>query len=312
MSIYFMGSACGRWIKFGHHTQRVPAERYKQHRKNGIRNLPFPRALAHVQGTRDDEDVLKKYYASATAATLELYGDEIVPAEKIVGYVCWLKQQYFSREDKLGVELPDDVPSESWHPNTSRTSSLRRDSNAATLFDDDADIWSFLPEKEAEGEGEEAFYAPSEYVEPAREFFGGVIDLDPCGHPIPQRYINARVLYTRWINGLELPWNGRIWFNPPFKEDECKAFLRKAMLEVRSGNAQELVTLVESSKPSNEYFIPFMQHFVSAVCIVQGRAKWHGFGTSNGPRKPYVMLYTGERVAEFRDAFKMIGYVFVK
>jgi hypothetical protein len=40
-------------------------------------------------------------------------------------------------------------------------------------------------------------------------------DLDPCA-PIDRPWPMARMHYTKTENGLLMPWEGRLWFNPPY------------------------------------------------------------------------------------------------
>ncbi len=48
------------------------------------------------------------------------------------------------------------------------------------------------------------------------EGLGGTFDTDPAspGHGLD--HVPARVKYTRADNGLEQPWRGSVWLNPPF------------------------------------------------------------------------------------------------
>ncbi len=57
-------------------------------------------------------------------------------------------------------------------------------------------------------------YSPSLIVEPARTTLGG-IDLDPASCPLANTVVRATRIYTEADNGLELPWSGRVFLNPP-------------------------------------------------------------------------------------------------
>jgi hypothetical protein len=60
---------------------------------------------------------------------------------------------------------------------------------------------------------------PEKYVEAVREFFGGVIDLDPCSNE--WSIVRARVEYRLPKNdGLKDSWSfKRIYVNPPYRLD---------------------------------------------------------------------------------------------
>ena len=49
----------------------------------------------------------------------------------------------------------------------------------------------------------------------------GAFDLDPCS-PIKRPWNTAIRHYTISDNGLMLPWEGRVWMNPPFGREAIK------------------------------------------------------------------------------------------
>lgn len=53
----------------------------------------------------------------------------------------------------------------------------------------------------------------------------GMFDLDPCGAP---GHVLARQTFQidEGEDGLDLPWHGRVWLNPPYGK-EAEAFLKK-------------------------------------------------------------------------------------
>jgi hypothetical protein len=44
----------------------------------------------------------------------------------------------------------------------------------------------------------------------------GRFDLDPCAAPDPRPWDTATIHYTLPQDGLRLPWDGRVWLNPPY------------------------------------------------------------------------------------------------
>lgn len=44
----------------------------------------------------------------------------------------------------------------------------------------------------------------------------GPFDLDPCAAPEPRPWPTASTHYVEAQDGLSLPWNGRVWLNPPY------------------------------------------------------------------------------------------------
>lgn len=62
----------------------------------------------------------------------------------------------------------------------------------------------------------------------------GPFDLDPCA-PINRPWPMAARHYTKLEDGLTLPWDGRVWLNPPYGREAFKWLARLA--EHRSGLA---------------------------------------------------------------------------
>lgn len=54
----------------------------------------------------------------------------------------------------------------------------------------------------------------------------GPFDLDPCAAPWPRPWDTATVHVVPPMDGLALPWVGRVWLNPPYGDKLC-AWLEK-------------------------------------------------------------------------------------
>lgn len=71
----------------------------------------------------------------------------------------------------------------------------------------------------------------------------GAFDLDPCA-PVTRPWDMARRHYSIADNGLELPWEGRLWTNPPYG-DQTSLWIARAAAH---GNAMGLVFALTETK----------------------------------------------------------------
>ena len=68
---------------------------------------------------------------------------------------------------------------------------------------------------------------PPEYIELARAVLGA-IDLDPASSSYwNEHLVKAAHFYDERVNGLELPWQGRVFLNPPGGEDAKGGLVRQ-------------------------------------------------------------------------------------
>jgi hypothetical protein len=93
----------------------------------------------------------------------------------------------------------------------------------------------------------------------------GDFDLDPCGAP---GHSLAAVTYQidDGEDGLLLPWNGRVWLNPPYGK-EAAPFLKK-MVEHGSGIAFIF------ARTETKMFFNYVWESASAILFLKGRVKF--------------------------------------
>jgi len=82
-------------------------------------------------------------------------------------------------------------------------------------------------------------YTPGWVLDLVIKVLGG-IDLDPCADP--QRRVQATTHFTKNDNGLEQPWSGRVFLNPPFSNS--RDWIRTLSLYVASGAVSSAVVLI--------------------------------------------------------------------
>ncbi len=157
------------------------------------------------------------------------------------------------------------------------------------------------------------WFTPATYLQSVRDFFGE-IDLDPASNAIANETVQAKEIYTANDNGLALPWNGRVFVNPPYGTDSGQSvagqFCCKALEEHAAGNASEVIILVNSVH-SQKWQAPLYDY---AVCLVDHRIKFvNGDGGENeNPTFQNIFIYLGPRKEDFAAIFSKFGYVMEK
>ncbi len=157
------------------------------------------------------------------------------------------------------------------------------------------------------------WYTPAVYLQSIRDFFGE-IDLDPASNAIANEAVQAKDIYTANDNGLALPWNGRIFVNPPYGTENGQSlagqFCAKAIQEHAAGNASEIIILVNSVH-SQKWQAPLYDY---AICFVDHRIKFvNGDGGENeNPTFQNIFIYLGSRKNDFAASFSRFGYVMEK
>jgi hypothetical protein len=94
----------------------------------------------------------------------------------------------------------------------------------------------------------------------------GEFDLDPCA-PVNRPWPMAREHYTVLDNGLMLPWEGRVWCNPPYGREAEEWLARLA----GHGNGIALIF----ARTETEMFFSQVWNKAHAVLFIQGRLFFH-------------------------------------
>lgn len=118
----------------------------------------------------------------------------------------------------------------------------------------------------------------------------GPFDLDPCA-PITRLFDTARSHYTINDDGLSLPWQGRIWLNPPYGDQTTRWVQRLA----EHGNGIALIF----ARTETATFFPWVWEHASAVLFLRGRVKFYNVdGTQGGTAgAPSCLIAYGENNA---------------
>jgi hypothetical protein len=103
----------------------------------------------------------------------------------------------------------------------------------------------------------------------------GTFDLDPCA-PIVRPWDTAENHYTVQDDGLNKPWSGRIWCNPPFGREAVKWLRRMA----EHGNGIALIP----ARTETAMFYETVWGLADAVLFIKGRPHFHFL---SGERAPF-------------------------
>lgn len=85
------------------------------------------------------------------------------------------------------------------------------------------------------------WYTPLSVIEYVKEQMGH-IDLDPATTARNAKLMEIPNFYTEETNGLDKPWYGKVWLNPPFSNK--KEWIRKARQEIDNGNCERIFILL--------------------------------------------------------------------
>jgi ParB family chromosome partitioning protein len=159
----------------------------------------------------------------------------------------------------------------------------------------------------AQGTGENEWYTPPSYLDAAREVLGW-FDLDPASSSLANETVGAANFFTLDDNGLEQPWAGRVWLNPPYSQPAIAQFADKLASEWEAGNIESAIALTHNY--TDTAWFHRLAGACSAICFTRGRI---GFvnpeGKKAAPTQGQAFFYFGSRVLLFSERFKSIGFV---
>ena len=159
----------------------------------------------------------------------------------------------------------------------------------------------------ANNSGNNEWYTPREYIDLARAVMGG-IDLDPASSAIANQTVQAKTFYTAETNGLEHPWQGRIWMNPPYSKPLIPKFCQKLADEVEAGNVTQACVLTNNGTDTR--WFNQLAEMASAVLFPIGRVKFPpapGGDAGSSPIQGQALIYIGPESERFADSVGHLG-----
>ena len=150
------------------------------------------------------------------------------------------------------------------------------------------------------------WYTPKEYIDAAREVMGG-IDLDPASSDLANKIVQADTYYTIEMDGLKLPWSGRIWLNPPYSADLIPLFISKLKVHVDSKEIEQAIVLVNNATETAWFHT--LISCASAVVFPKGRIKYYMPDRKTGsPLQGQAFVYVGAGKEKFAKIFGQFGW----
>ena len=156
----------------------------------------------------------------------------------------------------------------------------------------------------ADSTGDE-WWTPIQYIKSVRKVMG-TIDLDPASCARANAVIKASTFYTEEDNGLEQPWHGKVFMNPPYSMN--KPFAEKMIEEHASGNVNQAIVLLGAHAIETKWFSKYWNY---VLCFTGHRIR---FNTPDGPAiagniAGSVFIYLGSNQKGFAKEFEQHGYV---
>lgn len=154
---------------------------------------------------------------------------------------------------------------------------------------------------------------PPKYVKAVKDFFGGVIHLDPCS--------NARSIVgavTEYMlpdkNGLAASWNfPTIYVNPPYGLDKerhtsIKDWLRRCA-DAYSEHDSEVLALIPVAT-NTKHWKEYIFTVANSICfLADTRLKFINGTHDKGAPMACAMVYWGKKASEFYSVFSQYGAV---
>jgi phage N-6-adenine-methyltransferase len=152
--------------------------------------------------------------------------------------------------------------------------------------------------------GENEWYTPSNIIELARQTMGS-IDLDPATSEIANETVKAEEIFTKETNGLDKPWSGNVWLNPPYSQPLITEFSKKIVDEL--SNINQACVLVNNATETN--WLQNIMSVCNAVCLIKSRIKFIDMNgnASGAPLQGQIILYFGNNLNNFYNNFNTLG-----
>jgi len=148
------------------------------------------------------------------------------------------------------------------------------------------------------------WYTPAKYIKAAKKVLGR-IDLDPASCPEANKIVKARNIYTSDENGMDQPWFGAVWLNPPYGR-LAGQFVQRLVLEYEGEAVESAIALVNSHCTDTDWFQSLWPY---PLCFTDHRIDFNSGGREKKTTSTHgsVFAYLGDDVAAFKLNFETFG-----
>jgi len=153
--------------------------------------------------------------------------------------------------------------------------------------------------------GNEESYTPVKYIEKAREVMGS-INIDPASNKFAQETVQADIYYTKEEDGLNKPWQGNIFLNPPYSSGVIDKFIEKLLDEIDDNKQAILLT---NNNTDTKWFASAATA-CKCLCFTRGRINFYqSDGNITSPTNGQTFFYFGYNTNKFKDIFRDVGLI---
>jgi len=156
--------------------------------------------------------------------------------------------------------------------------------------------------------GNNEWHTPCPEIELARAVLGS-IDIDPASNTLAQQSVQALTYYTIENSGLDKPWYGKVWLNPPYAKPLLSHFVDKLVKEREAGHVTEAIVLTHNFTETK--WFQKLAYASNVLCFPKRRIRFISRqGERGSPTSGQTFFYLGTNSVRFTGVFGAAGMTF--